>query len=160
MIRPFLVAAVLLGSAAAAPAQSFDPLVFFTGPTRGAGSLKVKFKPAVPIRIESRGKPDGKGGIILLQTISEGTKPARQNRWSLRPTSPTTLTGSATNSPGPIRGRMNGNRLLLNYAMKGGMKAEQILTLQPGGLSVLSRMTIKRLGITVARVEEVITKAN
>ena len=159
MIRPLLLAAALLGCASAAPAKTFDPLAFFTGPTRGAGSLKVKFKAAVPIRIESRGRPDGKGGIVLVQTIREGAKPARQNRWSLRPTSATTLTGSATNSPGPIRGRLSGNRLWLNYAMKGGIKAEQILTLQPSG-SVIRRMTIKRLGIKVAHVEELITKAD
>ena len=111
------------------------------------------------VTMESEGEPDGKGGIILRQTIREGAKPPRQNRWSLRPTSATTLTGSASNSPGPIRGRLSGNRLWLSYAMKGGMKAEQTLTLQPGG-SVISRMTIKRLGIKVAHVEELITKAD
>ncbi|MEO5577802.1 MAG: DUF3833 family protein [Sphingomicrobium sp.] len=158
MIRYFFIAAALLGCTAAAPVPSFNPLDFFTGETRGVGSLKVIMKPAVPIRVSSEGHPDGNGGIVLHQTIHEGVKPPRQNRWSLRPTSATTLTGSASNSPGPVRGRMNGNRLQLSYAMKGGMKADQTLTLQPGGERVVSRMSIKRLGITVARVEEVITK--
>ena len=36
--------------------------------------------------------------------------------------------------------------------------AEQVLTLQPGGRKVINRMTIRKLGMTVARVEEVITK--
>ena len=157
MIRHFLVAAALLGCTAAAPAPSFDPLDFFTGETRGVGSLKVMMKPAVPIRVESDGQPDGDGGIVLRQTIREGDKPPRQNRWTLRPTSATTLAGTASNSPGPVRGRLSGNRLQLNYMMKNGMKAHQVLTLRPGG-TVLSRMSIKRLGVTVARVEEVITK--
>src|SRR5688500_2011941 len=119
MIRPLLVAAALLGCTAAAPVPSFDPLDFFTGETRGIGSLKVMMKPPIPLRIESDGQPDGKGGIVLRQTIREGEKPPRQSRWTLRPVSATTLTGSATNSPGPIRGRLSGDRLQLNYAMKG-----------------------------------------
>ena len=46
---------------------------------------------------------------------------------------PTTMTGTITDNPGPVSGRLDGNRLLLNYTMKGGLKAEQVLTLQPGG---------------------------
>ena len=160
MIRPLLVVSALLACTAAAPVPLFDPLAFFTGPTTGVGSLKVMMKPSVPIHITNEGQPDGKGGIVLRQTIREGDKPARQNRWTLRPTSATTLTGTASNSPGPVRGTMRGNRLMLNYAMNGGMKAEQVLTLQPGGERVVSKMAIKRFGMTVARVEEVITKVD
>jgi hypothetical protein len=47
----------------------------------------------------------------------------------LRQTSPTTMTGTITDNPGPVRGRVEGNRLLLNYTMNGGLKAEQVLTL-------------------------------
>ena len=159
MIRPFLIAIALLGCTAAAPAPTFDPLDFFTGETRGVGSLKVIMKPAVPIRVESEGKPDGDGGIVLRQTIREGDKPPRQNKWTLRPTSASTLTGTASNSPGPVSGRLSGNKVQLNYVMKNGMKAHQLLTLQPNG-TVLSRMNIKRLGVTVARVEEVISKVD
>ena len=162
MMRMVFISLLLAGCHAAAPAAPprFDPLAFFTGASRGEGTLKVMTKPSVTIRVESEGRPDGKGGIILDQTIREGTKPARQRRWVLRPTSPTTMTGSITDNPGPVRGRMDGNRLLLNYTMKGGMKAEQVLTLQPGGRSLINRMTVRKFGIPVAHVREVITKVD
>lgn len=159
MIRTLLFAAALAGCSAPAPvsAAPFDPLAFFTGASSGVGTLKVALSSPVPIRVTSVGKPDGKGGIVLEQTIRQGDKPPRERRWTLRPTSATTMTGTITDTPGKVRGRMVDNRLLLDYTMKGGMKAEQVLSLQPDG-TVINRMTIKRFGLPVARVEEVITK--
>ncbi len=115
-------------------------------------------KPSVELQVESMGRPDGKGGITLDQTIKEGSKPARKRRWVLRRTSPTTMTGTITDNPGPVTGRLDGNRLLLSYTMKGGLKAVQVLTIQPGGRSLINRMTVRKFGLTVARVEELITK--
>ena len=162
MIRMLLFSILVAGCSAPAPAAppTFDPLAFFTGPSRGEGTLKVMTKPSVPIRVESEGRPDGKGGIVLDQTIREGSKPPRQRRWVLRQTSPTTMTGTITDNPGPVSGRLDGNRLLLTYTMKKGLKAEQVLTIQPGGRSVVNRMTVRKLGIPVAHVNEVITKGD
>lgn len=162
MIRLTLFAVALAGCSASAPAAppTFDPLAFFTGPSRGEGTLKVLAKASVSIRVTSEGRPDGKGGITLDQTIREGDKPARQRRWMLRQTSPTTVSGTITDIPGPVNGRLDGNRLLLNYTMKGGLKAEQVLTIQPGGRALVNRMTVRKFGIPVARVNEIITKGN
>ncbi|MDQ3143640.1 MAG: DUF3833 domain-containing protein [Pseudomonadota bacterium] len=159
MNRILLLAVALAGCSSPAPASAepFDPLAFFTGPSNGVGTLKVALSSPVTIRITSVGKPDGKGGIVLDQIIRQGDKPPRERRWTLRPTSPTTLTGTITDTPGKISGRMVDNRLLLDYKMANGMQAHQVLTLQPGG-TVLNRMTIKRFGMPVARVEETITK--
>jgi len=164
MIRSIYLtlAFALAGCGAPAPAAppTFDPLAFFTGVSRGEGTLKVITKPGVKLRVESQGRPDGKGGIILDQTIHEGSKPARQRRWVLKPTSPTTMAGTITDNPGPVSGRMDGNRLLLNYTMKGGLKAEQVMTIQPGGRSLVNRMTVRKFGMAVAHVNEVITKVD
>jgi hypothetical protein len=160
MIRILMVAVSLAGCSVSAPAAppTFDPLDFFTGPSTGLGTLKVMAKASVPIRVTSHGKPDGKGGITLEQTIREGDKPVRQRRWVLHRTSPTTMSGTITHTPGAVRGRLDGNRLLLNYPMKGGLKAEQVLTIQPGGRSLINRMTVRKFGMAVAHVNEVITK--
>ena len=149
---------IALALVAAQASPVFDPLAFFVGPSRGLGKLKVALKPTVTVRVESLGRPDGKGGIILAQTIREGSEPPRQRRWLLRPTSATTLTGTITDTPGPIRGRLKNNRLLLYYTMKGGLKAEHVMSLQPGGRTVINRMTVRKFGFQVAHVEEVITK--
>ena len=160
MIRIPLALAGALLLTAAAPGPSFDPLAFFTGPSRGEGSLKVVMKASVPIRVRSMGTADGRGGIILDQTINEGQKPARQRRWTLRATSPTTFTGTITGTPGPVKGRVEGDTMHLSYMMKGGLAAEQKLTLQPGGRTVVNQMTVRKLGLPVARVREVITKTD
>jgi hypothetical protein len=160
MLRLIFFTATLAACTASAPAKapSFDPLAFFTGSSRGEGTLKIVAKASIPVRVESFGHPDGKGGIVLDQTIHEAGKPTRQRRWVLRQTSPTTMTGTITDNPGPVSGRLESNRLLLNYSMKNGLKAEQVLTAQPGGRSVTNRMTVRKFGMPVAHFDEVITK--
>jgi hypothetical protein len=115
-------------------------------------------RPSVAVRVESVGRPDGHGGITLDQVIHEDGKPPRQRHWVLCQTSPTTLAGTITDTPGPVRGWMKHNVLHLSYAMSGGMKAEQLLIPQPGGRTVINRMTVRKFGIAVAHVEEFITK--
>jgi hypothetical protein len=160
--RALYLSLILAGCGAAAPAAppAFDPLAFFNGASRGEGTLKVMTKPTVKLRVESVGRPDGKGGITLDQVIMEGSKAARKRRWVLRQTSPTTMTGTITDNPGPVRGRMERNRLLLSYTMKGGLKAEQVLTMQADGRSITNRMTVRKFGLPVAHVDEIITKLN
>ncbi len=161
-----LLAALLLVSFAPAyaaepakPQPALDPLDFFTGEVRGEGKIKVMMKPGTTMRSESRGTPDGKGGMTLDQKVYEAGKPVRISRWSLQPTSKTTLTGTVSNAPGPVTGRLSGNRLHLKYPMAGGLVAEQYMYLQPDRRTLLNRMTVRKFGIVVARIEERISKA-
>jgi len=162
MYRVPLLAVALAGCslAAAAAPPTFDPLAFFTGTSRGEGTLKILAKPRVPIRVESHGRSDGNGGLILDQTIHQGDKPASQRRWVLHPTSATTVRGTISGNPGMVSGRLDGNRLLLRYAMKDGLKVRQVLTIQPDGRSIVNRVTVRKLGLPVAHVDEVITKVD
>jgi hypothetical protein len=158
----FRTGAVLLAGAliaAAEPAQSqpvLDPLDFFTGEVRGEGTVKVMMRPATKMRSESRGTPDGKGGIILDQKVYETGKPVRISRWILHPTSKNTLGGS--NGEGPVTGKLNGNRLYLRYRMKNGLAAEQYMVLQPDRRTLRNRMTVRKWGMVVARIDETIRK--
>ena len=164
MLKALLAAATLAsaGTAFAAeparPQPMLDPLDFFTGETRGEGILKVLMKPATAVRSESRGTPDGKGGMILDQKVYEAGKPVRASRWTLKPTSKTTLKGTVSNAPGPVTGRLSGNRLHLKYPMAGGLAAEQFMYLQPDRRTLLNRITVRKFGIIVARIEEKIRK--
>ena len=153
----------MVGCTAAAPASdpaAFDPLAFFTGASRGEGELRIALKAPVTIRVVSHGRTDGKGGIIIDQTINEGMKPPRQRRWTLRQTSPTTMSGTITDTPGLVSGQMRNGRLHLKYKMKNGLKAEQVLTLQPGGRSVINKMVVRKMGMAVAHLDELITKTS
>src|SRR3990170_8621506 len=117
---------------AAEPARAqpqLDPLDFFSGEVRGEGTIKVMMKAATKVRSESRGTPDGKGGMILDQKVYEAGKPVRASRWSLRPTSKTTLKGTVSNARGPVVGHLDGNRLHLKYPMAGGGAPGQFMYL-------------------------------
>ena len=60
--------------------------------------------------------------------------------------------------PGPISGELSGNRLHLKYPMKDGLAAEQYMYLQPDRRTLLNRMTVRKWGMVVARIDETIRK--
>lgn len=144
---------------AAAALAALSPLSFFTGPTHGVGTIKILFKGSRPIHVISHGRPDGHGGIYLDQNVAQGSEPSQARHWDLRPTSATTLSGTLTpDASGPVTGSLSGRKLTLSYPMKGGMMAAQILVLQPGGRLLLNHMIVKKFGLTVATIEERISK--
>jgi hypothetical protein len=143
----------------AAALAAMNPLAFLTGSTHGAGTIKVIFKGIEPLQVIRHGSADGRGGIILEQSVRQGNEPLDIRHLELRPTSATTLTGSLTpDAIGPVRGSASANELKLAYSMKGGLAALQTLVLQQGGRVLLNHVIIKKFGLTVATIEEVITK--
>lgn len=157
MVRSFIFCAALVSSSTASAAE-FDPFAFFNGSTRGDGTLKVAMKSEESFKVESRGRPDGKDGFVLDQVIRQGSKPPKQRRWFLRAVSPNILVGTISDSPGTVRGKIVGNSLVLNYPVKGGLRAEQIMTPQDNGRTVRNNIVVRKLGMVIARVQEVIRK--
>ena len=135
-----------------------DAIAFFTGRTNGLGELDILFQSPVPVRVASVGRPDGRGGLILDQRISEGDKPVRMRRWRLRPAGPDRLIGSLTDADGPVSVTVRGGRIHIEYEMKNGMDVDQWLTLRGDGRTIDNRMSVRRFGITLATVEETIAK--
>ena len=148
----------MLVAAAPSAAAGFDPFAFFSGSTRGDGTLKVALKGSEAFKVESRGRADGKGGFVLEQVVRQGSKPPKHRRWFLREVSPNTLVGTISDSPGTVRGRLLGNSLVLNYPVKGGLRAEQVMTPEGNGRTVRNNIVVRKLGIVVARVREIIRK--
>ena len=148
----------MIALALAATAAALDPMAFFSGPSHGVGTIKILFKDIQPLRVISNGRPDGQGGIILDQTIHQGSDAPKVRSWNLRPTSATTLTGTLTDASGPVVGSVSGDAMTLAYPMKGGLNATQTLVLQPGGRVLVNHMIVKKFGFTVATIEERITK--
>lgn len=153
-----IVAALVASAEPVQPQPQLDPLEFFTGETRGDGMIKVMMKAPTPVRVETRGTPDGKGGMTLDQKVYETGKPVRARRWILYPTSKTTLAGTVTDGAGPITGDLSGNRLHLKYRTKDGLAFEQWMYLQPNRRTMVNRMTVRKWGMVVARIEETIRK--
>ncbi|WP_281823377.1 DUF3833 family protein [Sphingobium sp. BS19] len=143
---------------AAPPARKFDPAAFFAGRTVGDARLKVMMSRAKAIHVDSTGRVEADGALAVSQVVAEEGKPVKQRSWRIRMVAPGRYEGTLSDASGPVKGVMTDNVLNLRFAMKGGLQAEQKLTLRPDGLSVHNAMTIRKFGMTVATLEETIRK--
>lgn len=136
----------------------FDPVAFFAGRSAGEAVLHKLVGKAVPVRVVSRGRRDARGGLVLDQTIREGSKPARQRRWVMRPVGPDRFTGALTDAAGPVDISVAGPRATIRYRMKNGLGVEQQLALQKDRRTLLNRLSVSKWGIRIAQLDETIRK--
>ena len=161
LAAPFLLTACVAEprpQAADTAAPPFPVLRFFDGRTEGRGTLKIAFKAPQAISVQSRGRVDRDGTLAVQQTVTEGRMPARMREWRIREMSPGRYSGTLSDATGPVSGKTEGNRLHLSFRMKGGLDADQWLTLAPGGRSAHNVMVVRKLGVTVAALDETIHK--
>ena len=156
MKLPALAAGALLLMSTAASA-AFNPVDFFRGRTHGDGTLKVIFQSPKSISVDSEGRTEGDGSLLLRQVIHEPGKPARTRYWRLRQTAPDRFEGTLTDAAGPVRVDVVGDRVRIRYKAKNHLDFDQWLT-SAGANRVNNRMRVKRFGLVVARFEEVIRK--
>lgn len=140
------------------PSPVFDPAVFFAGATHGTGSLKVMASKRAAVDVEGHGKVDGTGVLTLDQIVRQGGKPLTKRRWTFRPLGGGRYAGTLSDAAGPVAGNVSGNRLHLHFRMKGGIVADQLIDLAPDGQSAHNRMSFRKLGIVVARLDETIRR--
>ena len=144
--------------AAASPAQAaFNPVEFFKGRTQGEGTLKVTFQSPKRITVDSVGREEKDGSLVLQQTIHEPGKATRTRYWRLRETAPNRFEGTLTDAASRVRVEVVGERVRIRYKAKNHLDFDQWLT-PAGPKQVNNRMRVKRFGITVARFDEVIRK--
>lgn len=144
----------------AAPSPAFKAEQFFAGRTVGKGVIKSAFKPRASLSVESVGRVESDGTLVLDQRVERTGKPAEQRQWRIRKLAGGRYSGTLTGALGPVTGEVKGNCLHLRYKMKkGGFQASQYIYLQPGGRTALNRMSIHKLGVRVATVEETIRRA-
>ncbi len=136
----------------------FSVPAFFAGDTEGAGTLKVMFAKDRPITVHGRGAVGDDGVLVLDQTVDDAGDRPRQRRWRIRQTAVDRYAGTLSDAHGPVLGDVTGNRLHLRFAMKGGLDADQWLSLRSGGRVADNVMVVRKLGITVATLHEIIRK--
>jgi hypothetical protein len=164
--RLALPAALLLGGTAAAGPDArlqadrpvFDPAAFFAGRTAGEGTVDIVFKSPEPLRVQGSGRLDADGTLVLDQVVRRGDRPPERRQWRFRRLGPGRFSGTLTDATGPVAADVRGNRLHLSYPMKGGVHAEQWIYLRPDGRTAVNRMSIRKLGMVVARIDETIRK--
>jgi hypothetical protein len=169
MLRNLALLALLIcgGGAACVPvpqsrapepsAPVFPVFAFFEGRSEGRATLKIATRAREAVRVESFGRVAG-GTLTLDQRIFEGDKPPRTRRWLMRETAPGRYAGTASDAAGPVTGEASPGRLHLAFRMKGGLAAEQWLTLARDGRSAHNVLTARKFGIVVAALEETIRK--
>jgi len=129
----------------------FDPIVFFTGETRGGGALATISGSRSPIEVRSIGRPARGGGLMLDQRIREGAK-IRDRQWSIRPLGNGRFTGELTEAVGPVEARVDGNMMTIAYRTA-DYRVRQRLVLGGDG-AVRNRLDIYKWGLNVARLGE------
>lgn len=143
--------------AIAVAAATLNPVEFFRGRTHGDGTLKILFQGSKRISVDSTGRAEPDGALVLDQTIHEPGKPERGRTWRFRQTGPNRFDGTLTDAAGPVRVEVEGTRIRIRYKGKDHLDFEQWLT-PAGPRQVTNKMRIKRFGITVAHFDEIIRK--
>ncbi len=134
-----------------------DLVEFFTGQSTGKGTIDILLQRDKPLRVVSRGRPDGRGGLILDQRIGEGAK-VRQRRWVMRCAANRRCDGTLTDASGPVTVKVEGNAAHINYRMPNGFDVEQWLVLRRDRRTLDNRLRVSKWGFSVARVDEVIRR--
>lgn len=153
-----------------AEAPRFDPFIFFDGATRGEGVMnKVRSDP-VSVQVTSRGRIITEGlreaswaapprrVLVIDQTIREGEKPARERQWRLHEFAPGRFEGTLSDAISPVTAHVQGNLLVIEFAIKGSFKVRQELTLSPDGQRAHNVTRISQLGVTAAVLVEDIVR--
>jgi len=154
-----LVPALLAAAQPAATSADFRPDLFFAGRTRGRGTITVatSSRPRV-LAVEGIGRIAPDGALVLDQAIELDGKRS-QRSFRIRRAADGTWQGTLSDAAGPVAAEVAGATLRLSYRMKrAGMRMNQILTLQPGGRTLLNRAHVTLFGVQVARIDETIEK--
>jgi predicted secreted protein len=141
---------------------AFDVGAFFEGRTEGRGTLKIATRAREAVIVDGRGRVED-GVIILDQTVRRGDRAAETRQWRLIDEGAGRFSGTLSDAAGPVSGEFSGNVLHLRFAMDGGVRADQWLTLQDepgqaGGQRVMNVMIMRKFGLPVARLDEVIVR--
>lgn len=142
----------------AAPAPVFAPDRFFVGETHGEGVLRVALRAPVRTIVDGDGRIERDGTLVLTQRVQQGDKPVRQRHWRIHSDGAGRYSGSLTVAEGMVTGITRGNLLHLSFRIKGGLSVQQELFLASDGQSARNRMTVSKLGVAVAALDERIVR--
>ena len=146
---------------AALPAQpaarTFDPVAFFEGQTTGEGQLRKIMSAAKATRVTGRGRIEG-GVLVLDQSVAIAGEPRRERQWRLHAVAPGRWAGTLSDARGPVNASAAGAVLTIAYTSNDGMGITQSVTLARDGQSARNLMKVRKFGMTVATLEETITR--
>lgn len=146
-------------SAEMAPSEpSTDPMRFFEGRTESVSTIKVFTKKAYRSKTIGRGRIGPDGVLDLVQRVHEDGKSPYDRKWRMREVAPGKFAGTMSEAKGPVTVEQVGGRFRFRFKMKGSVSIEQWLTPLPGGRAAHSKLTIRKLGMTVGSSDGMIRK--
>ena len=160
LLTLLLSGCVTVESSVSSAGPAFAPERFFLGRTNGQGTVKVVFAPARSVVVHGVGRMVNDDTIVLDQVVERTGRPSKKREWLLRRRSGGRYDGTLSDAVTPVVGEVAGNCFHVRYGMKAGVAVEQFLYLQPGGDAVLNRMTFRKLGVVVGRLNETIVRSD
>ena len=131
---------------------------FFSGRTEGRGTVRILLSGTSQINSQGRGRVLPDGTLVLEHVVRQQGEPERRRTWRMRRVSTGRYTGTISDARGPVTAEIQGNRFHVTYRTQEGHNVDQWITFNGDGRTATNRMTFTRLGITIARVEERITR--
>jgi hypothetical protein len=143
----------------AAIALALDLTAFFTGRTHTENQLKIVFSSPVPLIVDSVGRIEDKE-FVLVDTVHEGYKPVRMRKWVTHEVGPGHYAGTLSDAAGPVDIVVRGDKATIRYTMKGGLRIEQVMQLQPGGRTLTNHVIARKFGLKFAHVDGTVRKVD
>jgi hypothetical protein len=154
---PFALVGASASAVSSRPEPQTDPMRFFEGKTESTSTIKLIMRKPYRSRTIGDGQIDD-GILKLVQRVHEEGKAPYDRKWRMRQVGPGRFTGTMTEAAGPVIVDQVGDRYRFRFKMKGNVSIEQWLTPLPGGTSARSKLSIRKMGLTVGRSEGVIRK--
>ena len=142
---------------------TFDPVAFFTGPTRSWGVFENRAgRPTRRFTTACVGRRQADGTLLLDQTFSYDDGATQRRHWRIRRLDAHRYEATADDVVGPASGEAYGNAFRWEYTVAlrpgnplGNVRLRQWMYLQPDGRTMLNRGSVHvRGGLTVAQVAE------
>ena len=134
-----------------------DPLRFFEGRTEYVSTMKLLARKPYRSRTIGDGEIHRDGSLRLVQRVHDEGKPAHERRWHMSRVGPGRFAGTMSEAKGPVTVAEIDGPYRFRFKMKGGVSVEQWLT-PVSQDAARSRLTVRKLGITVGRSEGTIRK--
>jgi hypothetical protein len=150
-------AAAIVLLAAAPVHAAFNPVDFFRGKTHGEGMLKIIFQSAKKMTVDSVGRSESDGSLVLEQVVHEPGKPPRTRYWRMRQAGPDRFEGTLTDAASAVRVDVTKEGLRIRYTATNHLNFDQLLT-PVSATEVHDQIKVTRFGITVAHFDETIRK--
>ena len=136
-----------------------DPVAFFTGQTRGEGTLNRRFAAGRELTVEGIGRVLPDSALQLDQTITFRDGSVETRRWLLRRRGANGYMATLSDASGAVSTDVAGNLLHLRYKIRWPrVYMEQWLYLDTDGRTLLNYAEVSVLGIAWLHLSERITR--